>query len=248
MKRTHLSILIASTLLLGAAAQQSPNPSPSPRKTEQRNCQRESVDPDSKSDDPIAAPIPPQRASEAPNQQKQSGEITANNNKEPISVVVASAVDVRKDWVDRSFALFSFLLVVVGGFQIALLWQIRGETRTSERAWVAFKLEKVEGLDKIFEYRDNPAVLDQQIIYVLLGFRYSTINSGKTVARVTNASINAACATAEALVNLPAEPVYPKATAPYAPFLLVPNRHDLYKGLLALDRDNVRSCWLARSA
>jgi hypothetical protein len=231
VKRPYLLILVASVLFLRAA---SPTPTPRGQNEQQGSQSADQIEPQPQNTKPAMAT---QKKGEA-------ACITKRKDNQNAPVVVAP-VDVTKSVADYLLIactiIFSGALVAVGALQVGLLYGMRREAALSERAWIAFKLEKVEGLDEVLKYQRNPAVLDEQIVYVLLGFKYSTINSGKTVARVINASINATCITAEALASLPAEPNYPKAAHKYAPFLLVPNRRDPYKEFLALDRDDVKA-------
>lgn len=52
-----------------------------------------------------------------------NSEKSGNNNDEAVAITKLPTVSVSKDWADKSYWLFSGLLVVVSGFQAWLLWR-----------------------------------------------------------------------------------------------------------------------------
>jgi hypothetical protein len=66
---------------------------------------------------PVIQPIQPTK------EQYDGSTEAGKNNPQPITIRELPSVSVTKDWADKSYWLFSGLLVVVGGFQMFLLWR-----------------------------------------------------------------------------------------------------------------------------
>ena len=72
---------------------------------------------------PAAPPIPAANPAASPENHSSTGNEGGNNTTPTVSVRELPAVSISKDWADKSYWLFSGLLVLVGAFQVVLLWR-----------------------------------------------------------------------------------------------------------------------------
>jgi hypothetical protein len=86
-----------------------------------------SVQGNGKTDKKPSAPPPPIIQPVQATKEQYDGSTEAGENKpQPVAIRDFPTVSVRKDWADKSYWLFSGLLVIVGGFQVFLLWRTLG--------------------------------------------------------------------------------------------------------------------------
>jgi len=113
LKLSFLLVLIGLALFLSDASE-SGAPKPTPRESTKNHSQA-SDKRETNSDEDIDKPPIAER-----NQEKAYA-VAANDKNKPESVRIApidiNPLDIKKDWADYVFAVFSFLLVLIGGYQ-----------------------------------------------------------------------------------------------------------------------------------
>jgi len=155
LKLSFVLILIGSALLLSAANENTkPSEAPVPGESTKGHSQgpdQSDADPQKDKNQPIAK-----------GDQAKPRQIAEKNKKETASIRVSpidvnpldvNPLDVKKDWVDYFFVVFSGLLVIVGGFQLRLLyWQFVADHRPRLKIR---NVQIVSGITKIDPLYEN---------------------------------------------------------------------------------------------
>jgi hypothetical protein len=174
LNRSALLILVALAVLLSA---QSPSPGvgtePASQRTDssQQNSQSER-------NPPTAETVPNAIQSEAPHE--NSGQIASQKEADFVQV---GPVDIHKDWLDRSYVAFSFLLVVVGIMQAALLKQQGKVTRA------ALHINRPFLIVPMPEIKVSPETVENSLYHVPRYVTVSAENFGTGPADIVDVSL-----------------------------------------------------------
>jgi hypothetical protein len=254
LPKSFLPILIVSVSLLSAAQIGNAEPTLKPPEAEQHKRLTNEQKPKAESNKASASATPSQInpqpsgliSGAAPQEEKHG----SDHIRPEATVAELIMVGITAAYV---IVAFFTLLAIKGQGDIAekqarLAKSAIIATSHSERAWIGYEFEEMEGIEKIGNIRskwNEFKSLDTSSLFIVVTAKGVLLNSGKTPAKILKGVLKLDCIDP---LQLPEEPNYTTPAPDTAVFIIAPNRPSAFTAPLAMNYQSLADWFVGNRA